>query len=69
LPELVRVWEITFPAPLEKPVIFGDPLVAVHENVAPVTLEVNRIFVVCPEHCEGFEGLINTSGKGKTVTT
>ena len=48
--------------------MFGDPPVAVHEKVAPVTLEVKRIFVVCPEHCEGFEGLIETSGNGKTVT-
>jgi hypothetical protein len=48
--------------------MFGDPPVAVQEKVAPVILEVNRIFVVCPEHCEGFEGFIDKSGTGKTVT-
>ena len=57
------------PDPLEKPLTFGDPPVAVQEKVVPKTLDVRRMFVGCPEQTMGFGGFTNRFGVGKTVTT
>jgi len=42
---------------------------AVHENVAPATLEVNGILIGVPEQIVFVRGVVVRSGVGLTVTT
>lgn len=66
--ELMRVCEILFPLPFEKPEMVPEVCIAVQVKVVPGTVPDKAIFVVAPVQiiCEVGEAV--TTGVGFTVT-